>query len=235
MKTKASTLMRSPQWGLIPVSESSLAIIVVLLCAFACVWAFFLEAHIDFNLWDEGYLWYCVQRTLLGEVPVRDFMSYDPGRYYWAAALLWPLHANGIVAVRAATAAFSMLGVVAGALMVLRGSTGGGSVARVGWCAFAIAMFLLWLVPRWKGYDAAISVLLVASLARSLVHPSAARFFVHGVVVGLAAVLGRNHGFYGVVACLLVIPAFLWGNASQCGVGASRPGSGASWRVIARC
>lgn len=198
-----------PGQGLSPVADGTLMIAMALLSVFACVGAFCLEAHIDFNLWDEGYLWYGVQRTLLGEVPIRDFMSYDPGRYYWAAALLWPLHTDGILAVRAATAVFSMLGVVAGALLVLRESVGS-KVVRIGWCAFAIVMFLLWLVPWWKGYDAAISIILVASLAGPLARPSAARFFVHGVVIGLAAVLGRNHGLYGAIACLLVVPVLLF-------------------------
>jgi hypothetical protein len=181
---------------------------VLLLAGGASLWRFLLEAHLGFNLWDEGYLWYGVQRVLQGEVPIRDFMAYDPGRYYWAAGLLSLFHANGIVAVRAATALFSTLGVVAAAWLVLRGSTGG-VLARLGQCAVAVALCLLWMVPWWKGYDAAISIVLAASLARVLAGPSPERFLVHGVVIGLAAVFGRNHGFYGVVACLLATPALM--------------------------
>jgi len=48
-------------------------------------------------------------------------------------------------------------------------------------------------------------------LARVLVYPSARRFFSHGIVVGLAAVLGRNHGLYGVIACLLATPVLMFG------------------------
>ncbi|GAB3781013.1 hypothetical protein [Dyella agri] len=180
----------------------------MLLAVAASLARFLLEAHLGFNLWDEGYLWYGVQRVLHGEVPIRDFVSYDPGRYYWAAGALWLFHGHGTVAVRAATELFSTLGVVAAVWLVLRGSTGNG-LMRLGLCAVAVVLCLLWMVPWWKGYDAAISIILVASLARVLARPSPVRFLVHGVVIGLAAVFGRNHGFYGVVACLLATPALM--------------------------
>lgn len=179
--------------------------VVALLGVVACLLGFLAEAHVGFNLWDEGYLWYGVQRVLHGEVPVRDFMSYDPGRYYWAAGWLGLFHVHGIVAVRAATTAFSALGVVAAGILVWRSSTGH-ALVRFGLCAFAMLLCLLWMAPWWKNYDAAISVILTASLARVLVLPSARRFLLHGIVIGLVAVFGRNHGMYGVVACLLAAP-----------------------------
>ena len=190
--------------------EWTMLSIVVLLGAAACLGVFLLEGHAGFNLADECYLWYGVQRVLLGEVPVRDFLSYDPARYYWAAGLLRLFHTHGIVAVQAATAAFASLGVIGAGILVLRGSSGR-MATRLVLCIFAMVLCLLWMVPWWKSYDAAISVILTASLARVLAYPSGRRFFFHGIVVGLAAVLGRNHGLYGVIACLLATPVLIFG------------------------
>ena len=64
----------------------------------ACL--FLLEGHLGFSLWDEGFLWYGVQRVMLGELPLRDFQSYDPGRYYLSAALMFLMRENGIIALR---------------------------------------------------------------------------------------------------------------------------------------
>src|SRR6185436_18854581 len=74
--------------------------LAILLAALAHLW----RGHYLLNFADEGYLWYGVQRTAAGEVPLRDFMSYHPGRYHWCAALA-PLVGDGIVGVRASSAA----------------------------------------------------------------------------------------------------------------------------------
>ncbi|MGB3747117.1 MAG: hypothetical protein WA961_02860 [Rhodanobacter sp.] len=195
--------LRSGNAGLLLVVSLGLAV---------CSGTFLLEGRLGFSLWDEGYLWYGVQRVLHGEVPIRDFMSYDPGRYYWAAGLLRLFHVDGIVAVRAATMAFVALGVAVGAALVWHQSSGR-FVMRSGKCALAIALLVLWAVPWWKGYDAALSIILTASLAWVLTRPSAARFFVHGVVIGTAAMMGRNHGVYGVIACLVAAPLLLLGTS----------------------
>lgn len=172
---------------------------------------FALEGHIGFSLWDEGSLWYGVQQVLRGAVPIRDFASYDPTRYYWAAGCLWLFHAHGIVAVRAATAAFATIGVTCAGWLVWQGSSDRSRIARVALCLLAMLLCTLWVVPRWKNYDSAASLILVVSLASVLKRPVPARFLVHGVVVGLIATIGRNHGVYGVIACLLAVPLLMGG------------------------
>lgn len=166
------------------------------------------EAHIGFSLWDAGYLWYGVQRVLHGEVPVRDFEAYDPGRYYWAAFCLWLCKANGIVAVRAATLAFSVFGLISAGWLVMQGASGS-KAFRFMLSMLAVVVAAMWMVPWWKAYDAAISLILVVSLSLVLNNPVPQRFFLHGVVGGIAAVFGRNHGVYALLGCLIAVPALL--------------------------
>ena len=199
------------QFDEMPREPGGVAVLTILLVALIAGLARFLwEGHVGFNLWDEGYLWYGVQRVMHGEMPVRDFASYDLGRYYWAAWSLQLFHEHGIVAVREATAAFGAIGVVGVGLLVLKGSAGRMAM-RLVLGVLAMALCVLWMVPWWKSYDATVSVLLTASLAGVLARPSTSRFFLHGLVIGLAAVLGRNHGLYGVVACLLATPVLVLG------------------------
>lgn len=186
--------------------SSGAVLFVVVFSAFLALARFSWEGRVGFSLWDEGYLWYGVQRVLHGEVPIRDFAAYDPGRYYWAGLLLHLFHDPGIVALRAATFAFTALGLAAAGWLVLKGATGS-VLSRLMLAGAAMALSALWMVPWWKSYDATISLVLAASLAFLLERPVPMRFFGHGVVVGISAVFGRNHGTYGVVACLLAAVA----------------------------
>src|SRR5262249_37961842 len=113
----------------------------------------------DLNLADEGFLWYGVERVLRGEVPLRDFQAYDPGRYYWCAA--WtPLFGSGVLGVRAATAIFAVLGLFCGVLACRR-------VARSPLAlVFASALLAAWLFPRHKLYEPALALVVVYAAVR---------------------------------------------------------------------
>lgn len=150
----------------------------------------------DFSLSDEGFLWYGAQRVIAGEVPLRDFQAYDPGRYYWSAAIMTIWGDGGIVALRAATAACQVVG-LAIALLLISGRSRRLNVPMI---ILAAATFSVWMYPRHKLFDITLSVALIAALAFMIRGASPKSCFAAGVVVGFAAVFGRNHGVYGVAA-----------------------------------
>lgn len=166
------------------------------------VWLSFIwQGNKGFNLWDEGFLWYGVQRVLLGEIPIRDFMSYDPGRYYWIAALVSVFGDNSIMSLRTAVAAFQVLGLFVGLLLVAQSQKIKGRL-DIAFLLLSVTTLVVWMYPRHKLFDISISILLIGVLTYLISKPTPKRYVVTGVCVGLAAVFGRNHGLYGAVASL---------------------------------
>ncbi len=183
-------------------SEISSRMLLALLVSAALVASSFVwQGNYGFNIGDEGFLWYGVQRVLAGEVPMLDFMSYDPGRYYWSAALMTVFRGDGILALRGAVAVFQLLGLFVGLLLLLRGKS------RPDLMLFALAAITLltWMYPRHKLFDISLSIILIGVLTFLVEQPSRRRFFLAGVAVGLAAVFGRNHGIYAVAGVLGVV------------------------------
>ncbi|NOT12374.1 MAG: hypothetical protein HOP23_11180 [Methylococcaceae bacterium] len=171
-------------------------IIKILLLSSGTILALFLwQGHIGFSLRDEGFLWYGAQRVMLGEVPVRDFMSYDPGRYYWSATFMSLWGDNGIVALRAAVAIFQAIGLFIGLVLLARNS----AKLSLTWMLLVESTLLVWMFPSHKLFDITLSIMLVGVLAFLIESPSIYRYFLAGMVVGLVAVFGRNHGVYGVL------------------------------------
>lgn len=182
-------------------------VIVFKALALACsvVFVSFLwQGNKGFNLWDEGFLWYGVQRVLLGEVPIRDFMAYDPGRYYWSAALVTVLGDNGIMSVRAAVAVFQALGLFVGLLLVGRSDKLKSRSDSAFWL-ISVVTLVVWMFPRHKLFDISISILLIGVLTFLVSKSTPRRCLITGICIGLAAVFGRNHGAYGVIGSLGVM------------------------------
>lgn len=168
--------------------------------------SFLLQGSKGFSLWDEGYLWYGVQRVLLGEVPILDFLSYDPGRYYWVASFSYLFGDSGIMSVRFATAIFQCIGLFIGTLLVASSVKPHDKKMVVFWMIAGVTM-MLWFWPRHKLFDISLSIFLLGTLTILIRKPNPVSYFVTGIVIGILAVFGRNHGIYGLVAFLGV---FIW-------------------------
>jgi len=142
---------------------------------------------------DEGYLWYGSLRTAAGDVPIRDFRSYDPGRYYWCAAFSH-LFGDGLLGLRRSSAAFQVVGLLCGLLALTRAVGSRPFLLLAGIC------LTLWMQPVYKLFEPAIALIAVWVGVRLLEKPSRTRLFVSGVFVGLAAFVGRNLGLYAFLA-----------------------------------
>jgi len=194
-------------------AQSQFLLMLGLAAAVTCL-QFFWQGRQGFELWDEGYLWYGAQRVLGGEVPLRDFMAYDPDRYYWSAALMGTWGDSGIVALRIAAAIFQALGLACGLWAV------GREAERSNWPLLVLlaVTLLVWMYPTFKVYDVVPSIVLVWAFAALVRQPGGRQHFLAGVAVGLAAVFGRNHGAYGVAGGLMVLAYLALGRTKGPGI-----------------
>lgn len=181
---------------------------ILALATFIVFTSFIWQGNKGFNLWDEGFLWYGAQRVMLGEVPIRDFMAYDPGRYYWSAAIMSLWGDNGIMAMRGASAIFQSIGIFVGLLLIAR------TVKKqdIFYLLLSAITLIVWMMMSFKAVDYSVSILLIGALTFLAESPTSRRYFFAGICVGLAAFFGRNHGIYGVVGSIGVI---LWLNIKR--------------------
>ncbi|HEV2331894.1 MAG TPA: hypothetical protein VGV16_01925 [Gammaproteobacteria bacterium] len=157
---------------------------------------FAVTMHLGFALQDEPFEWYGAQRVLAGDIPLRDFDSYDPARYYWAAAVMALLQSHGFIAFRISLGLCAALGMLLANRLIFRAWPAPGL-----WLLLTTSISLIiWMTRFHKVFDVVASIALVMSLAWLLEQPTRRRFFVNGAVVGMVAIIGRNHGVYGVVA-----------------------------------
>jgi len=174
----------------------------ILLSAAIAIGVFLLQWRYGFLWSDEGWLWYISQRTALGQVPLRDFFSYDPGRYYWSAALFRLTGSSGLYQQILANYLFAIIGLAAAYLAMIRAG-----LARSWRVAIVLLLGVVIGFPRHKIYEQALSLICVAAIAFVFAAPQKLRrWFLLGVATGLAAFFGRNSGiFFGLAA----ITAFL--------------------------
>lgn len=187
--------------------------LLLLAIALVCI-SFFVQGNIDLNLWDEGFFWYGAQRVMLGEVPIRDFMAYDPGRYYWAATIMRIIGDDGIMSLRISSLVLQSLALFAALSLVSQ------ALKKQDLIFMLISAFtlLLWMYISFKMADYAVSIFLVAALTFLIQNPTAKRYFILGFCVGFAAFWGRNHGVYGVIGSLGTLIWLRYKHHEGCGV-----------------
>jgi hypothetical protein len=184
--------------------DHSTVIVLLALAVATVAGSFMWQGMTGLSIQDEGWLWYGTQRVMHGEVPQVDFIAYEPGRYYWAAAIMSLLRDDGIVALRIAFAVIEAIAIL-GALLLLASMQ-----EEREWSTLILwlVVVVLWMYPRHKLFDVAASISLVCALAWCLRAPGPVRYFFLGAVVAAATIAGRNHGLYGGVASIITV-AFL--------------------------
>ncbi len=160
--------------------------------------SFWLQGNILINLADEGFLWYGTIWTGKGEIPIRDFESYEPGRYYWTSAIA-RITGNGIMALRISVSIFQFVGLIFGLLTLRR-------VVHSWWKLFiAGVLLLIWMYPRHKLFVHTIAMMTVYFGVYLIEKPLYVRHLIAGIFVGLSAFFGCNHGLYNFIGFLLLI------------------------------
>jgi hypothetical protein len=177
---------------------------LLILSAAIVIIGFLLQGNVGLNIPDEGFLWYGTIRTALGEVPVRDFQSYEPGRYYWSVLWFKLLRNDGILALRVSQSVFQFGGLSLALLLLRR--------FLRSWVAmiFGAAILARWMLPTWKIYEPVILIAAIYFAVLIIERPSRMRHFAAGIFIGVAAFFGRNHGVYCAVAFVLLIGFVFW-------------------------
>ena len=160
--------------------------------------------RLDFS--DEGFLWYGALHTRLGEFPLRDFQSYDPGRYYWCAALSF-LFGMGLSGLRLAVSVFQGLCLWLGFLAMHR------SIKQSVFLALVGILSALWMLYYFQYFDAGIVLAAVFFAVRLAEDFSLARCFQAGLACAFAIWIGINHGLYVTLAFTFLLFFCFWKQA----------------------
>lgn len=166
---------------------------IVVAASAAALASWWLQADVRLDWSDEGFLWYGVWRVLAGEVPIRDFQSYDPGRYYWCAALS-PLTGKGILGIRLAAALFQALALSLGLLALSRAARTRSAL----WTAGLVT--LVWQFWFFRHFDSGYPLIAFFFAVRLIERPSPLRHLACGVFAGFSVWFGLNHALYVLAA-----------------------------------
>ena len=154
--------------------------------------------RVGIDLADEGYLVFGTARLIQGEVPIRDFRAYDPGRYIWCA-LFALVFGRSFRAVRVAMAVAMAIALGLLADLMLRASDA--PLFSVLTCILAF----VWMQPRHKQIENLFAVLSIVLLFNLSLEGQPWDYAVLGAAMGLAAFFGLNIAVYLVAASLLLV------------------------------
>jgi len=159
---------------------------------------FYLNNDIFIDWADEGFLWYGAAHLLEGQFPIRDFQAYDPGRYFWTAAV-FAVRGPGLMAMRFSAGLFQFLGLCFGLLALRR-------VLKVNWQLLGAGILAAaWMLIPCRYFDASITLFAVFFAVRLIEDPSPGRHLAAGIFAALTAFMGINHGLYVSLALLALM------------------------------
>src|SRR5256885_1237478 len=181
---KPRTELRTATW--LSTCEAVLLGAAVSLTVFALQWRY------GFLWSDEGWLWYISRRTAFGQVPLRDFFSYDPGRYYWSALIFKLTGSSGLYQQILANYLFAIVGLAAAYFVMIRAG-----LNRSWRVAILLLLGVVIGFPRHKIYEQILSLICVSAIAFVFEEPQKLkRWILLGAAMGLAAFFGRNSGIF---------------------------------------
>ena len=172
----------------------------ILAASIIIVW-FFLVGNVGLNLGDEGHLWYGSLQTMKGAVPILDFRSYDPGRYYWAAGWM-RLIGGGIVQLRLAGLIFYGIGLSFILLKFFK------LELRIFYIVSLGVLLISLSFPIHKLYEYSLTLCAIYFISECLENSSALNSFRYGVFLGISAAFARNFALYFLISFFLAL-AFL--------------------------
>jgi hypothetical protein len=153
---------------------------------------FLIRWNLDFSPLDEGYLWSGSDEVLRGKIPLLDFRSYDPGRYYWCA-LFAKIFGPGLLSIRLACSALQFLGL----WWILRSARFLDGRQEIWLWGFLSA---LWMYPYFKIFEIVITLGTLA-LSFSLIQEKGLGPWLRaGLLVGVASFFGRNYALYSSIS-----------------------------------
>jgi hypothetical protein len=169
----------------------------------AWLWQY-IQIPYRFDLQDDFFLWYGVQRFAAGDVPILDFQSYDAGRYI--VTYILSFGNDTLYSVRFAQVFLGACIVSAGVWFIQRNKN-----VHIGVLALTAIVLIVWLFPRHKFYDIAISVVNVLYLWYLLQYNTRRARLLAAPMVMVSLLVNRNHAVYLVFGLLLWI---IWQHVS---------------------